>query len=297
MDNNLATPDRIIRDLFADSENSANFFRHALPEPLVRILELSRIETLSGTFIDEKMREYRSDLLYRIPTTGGSFTEIYLLFEHKSSPSPQIFIQLLGYLSRIYESQEKAIPVIPFVFHHGETGWNRSRSFVEEFELEGKERELIEKYIPDFSIEVFDLTERDISQLRTSLLLYAFLSTIHHLDEGDLEYYWDEIAGLTGTIFLEEKGIAWFQKLKKGDMAPERIRKPIASLSSGLESIIMTTAERLIKQGIEQGIDKGKLEGKLEDAKRFLELGVALKTVLEATGLSKEDLIKAGILK
>ena len=109
----------------------------------------------------------------------GKQEEIYLLFEHKSIPDPGFFLQMLDYLARIPEGQKEAKPVIPFVFNHGETGWKQSNEFLDEFELSEKEREVFGKYIPGFSLEIFDLTTRDISALRESLLVYAFLSTIH----------------------------------------------------------------------------------------------------------------------
>lgn len=54
------------------------------------------------------------------------------------------------------------------------------------------------------------------------------------------------------------------------------------------EELAMTTAERLISEGIEKG--------KLEDASKMLSKGIDLKTVLEITGLSEKTLKDHGIL-
>ncbi|WP_017859748.1 hypothetical protein, partial [Leptospira borgpetersenii] len=66
------------------------------------------------------------------------------------------------------------------------------------------------------------------------------------------------------------------------------------------EELTMTTAERLIsegiQQGIEQGIEKGIEKGKLEDAGKMLKKGIDLKTVLEITGFSEKNLKENGIL-
>jgi predicted transposase/invertase (TIGR01784 family) len=304
-DENLPTADKIVRDLFADPDNAIPFFRLALPAPLLDAIDLNRIEQIPGSFIDEKMREYRSDLLFRIPTRSGSFADIYLLFEHKSGPSPRIFHQLLGYLARIYENQERPAPVIPFVFHHGETGWKRGVRFIEEFSFHPDERTLFGRYIPDFGIELFDLTVSDVESMRDSLFLYAYLATILHVDRGDIEEFWDGIVELSGIVFQDEKGLAQLQKLllyifRKSEMDIEGIKEPLLRISRQLEAMVMTTAEKLIekgeKRGIEKGIAKGKLEGKLEDAKRLLELNVPLDTVLKATALSADDLRRVGII-
>lgn len=50
------------------------------------------------------------------------------------------------------------------------------------------------------------------------------------------------------------------------------------------EELAMTTAERLISEGMQRGIEKGKLE----DASKMLSKGIDLKTVLEITGLSEK---------
>jgi predicted transposase/invertase (TIGR01784 family) len=44
--------------------------------------------------------------------------------------------------------------------------------------------------------------------------------------------------------------------------------------------------------GILAGIQEGKLEGKLDTAKSFKKLGVAIETIIEATGLTKEEIEK-----
>ncbi|WP_162142180.1 hypothetical protein [Leptospira alexanderi] len=49
----------------------------------------------------------------------------------------------------------------------------------------------------------------------------------------------------------------------------------------------MTTAERLISEGIQQG--------KLEAARKMLKKGIDLKTTLEVTGLTEKDLRDHGI--
>jgi predicted transposase/invertase (TIGR01784 family) len=177
--------------------------------------------------------------------------------------------------------------------------------FIEEFSFHPDERTLFGRYIPDFGIELFDLTVSDVESMRDSLFLYAYLATILHVDRGDIEEFWDGIVELSGIVFQDEKGLAQLQKLllyifRKSEMDIEGIKEPLLRISRQLEAMVMTTAEKLIekgeKRGIEKGIAKGKLEGKLEDAKRLLELNVPLDTVLKATALSADDLRRVGII-
>ncbi|EQA60620.1 hypothetical protein LEP1GSC062_0622 [Leptospira alexanderi serovar Manhao 3 str. L 60] len=53
------------------------------------------------------------------------------------------------------------------------------------------------------------------------------------------------------------------------------------------EELTVTTAERLISEGIQQG--------KLEAARKMLKKGIDLKTTLEVTGLTEKDLRDHGI--
>ncbi|PTM44029.1 putative transposase/invertase (TIGR01784 family), partial [Leptospira borgpetersenii serovar Javanica] len=62
------------------------------------------------------------------------------------------------------------------------------------------------------------------------------------------------------------------------------------------EELTMTTAERLISEGIQQGKIEGRIEEKLEVAGKMLKKGIDLKTVLEITGFSEKTLRENVIL-
>ncbi|ULH30721.1 hypothetical protein [Leptospira weilii] len=62
------------------------------------------------------------------------------------------------------------------------------------------------------------------------------------------------------------------------------------------EELTMTTAERLISEGIQQGIEKGIEQEKLETAGKMLQKGIDLNTILEITGLTEQDLRDSDIL-
>ncbi|MCC6276139.1 MAG: hypothetical protein IT569_09800 [Leptospiraceae bacterium] len=70
----------------------------------------------------------------------------------------------------------------------------------------------------------------------------------------------------------------------------------IEKASREAKEIAMTTAEKLIKEGEIRGELRGKLEGKLEDARKMLAKGADLEFICDITGLSEEDLRKAGVI-
>ena len=50
-------------------------------------------------------------------------------------------------------------------------------------------------------------------------------------------------------------------------------------------------------RGLQEGIEKGQLSAKLEDAQKLLNLGVDLDIIIKATGLSRNQLKQAKIIK
>ena len=120
--------DIYVRSIFAGLEESKEFFRVTLPSKIVELMDLDLLEDTHESFIGEELKESKTDKLYRIPLKNGKEVYTYILFEHKSYLDLNIYTQLLRYLSEIYQWQKKnnkkCSPVIPFVFYHGEKGWN-----------------------------------------------------------------------------------------------------------------------------------------------------------------------------
>jgi predicted transposase/invertase (TIGR01784 family) len=85
------------------------------------------------SFIDKKLRESFSDLLFSVDINSRQ-GYIYFLFEHKSYPVTDIAFQLLKYMTEIWNTKvnkEKAeeLPIIiPLVIYHGKTAWRTGRT-------------------------------------------------------------------------------------------------------------------------------------------------------------------------
>jgi predicted transposase/invertase (TIGR01784 family) len=50
------------------------------------------------------------------------------------------------------------------------------------------------------------------------------------------------------------------------------------------------------EKGLQEGLEKGEFKAKIETAKKLIQKGIDIKIIMEATGLSKKDLKKYGIL-
>lgn len=187
----LSNPDKIVRDLFTSREDAIPFLRAYLPAELVGILALEKLEYGQGSYIDPRMQEHRTDILFHIPTVSGVPTRLALLFEHKSQVTKATYAQILRYLANIYENHIKDLtPVIPFLFYHQSPGSFRPvHSFAKLFHLPEVERSILQKYISDFHVELFHLASEDPERVRAHLHLYAFIRILRHVDLGDISTF------------------------------------------------------------------------------------------------------------
>ncbi|MBM2889911.1 Rpn family recombination-promoting nuclease/putative transposase [Leptospira interrogans] len=300
--------DRLIRETFQDKKEAAIFFKNTLSPEVVKLLDLEKLELSESSFISEELKQEQTDLLFQIPLKSGNKTNVYLLFEHKSYLDNSIYIQLLGYLTEIYRNQhrngEPISVVIPFVFYHGEKEWKLGNRLLDQFVLTNQEVDILKDFIPNFKIDLFDLKEIELKDKLESITFQVTLGVVQKIREGDLEFisHLPGLFSLLQAIEEESKKVAILRKLLlyiywARDLKPTELNVVLQrSKLEQYEELAMTTAERLISEGMQRGIEQGIEKGKLEDASKMLSKGIDLKTVLEITGLSEKTLKDHGIL-
>ncbi|WP_249262360.1 Rpn family recombination-promoting nuclease/putative transposase [Leptospira interrogans] len=270
----------------------------------MELLDLNRLELTQSSFISENLKEEQTDLLFQIPLKSGKKANVYLLFEHKSYLDEAVFSQLLGYISAIYKSQFKTDKrysvVIPFVFYHGERTWTLGNSFQDRFILSKNEEEVFKKYIPDFELELFDLSKVDLNRLE-SITLRVILGVVQKIWEGDSSFlgYLGEVFELLTGLKNESKRVEIFQKLflyifNVREIEPTEITSLLSHsrYNREYEDLAMTTAEKLIQKGEM----KGKVETKIDIARSMLLDGASLEYVLKITRLTEQELKDHGLL-
>lgn len=145
-------------------------FRVALSPEIINRLDIDSLQVEDTTFVDESLREHRSDILFTVPEiSGGHDCNIYLLFEHKSYPDPNILDQLLRYLREIHEQQTTKAPILTVVFYHGKKEWDIARSFHELYAISGIEVEDYGDQIFNLRYGLLDAGQMDIQGLQSSL--------------------------------------------------------------------------------------------------------------------------------
>ncbi|WP_228028904.1 Rpn family recombination-promoting nuclease/putative transposase, partial [Leptospira borgpetersenii] len=182
----------------------------------------------------------------------------------------------------------------------------------DQFVLTKQETDVFQDFIPDFKIDLFNLKGIELKKKLESITFQVTLGVVQKIREGDLEFasHLPGLFSLLVGIEEESKRVTILRKLLLyiywvRDLKPTELKRVLErSKLEQYEELTMTTAERLIsegiQQGIEQGMQQGKIEGRIEEklevAGKMLKKGIDLKTVLEITGFSEKTLRENGIL-
>lgn len=121
---NTPTPhDATFRQFLTQPEVARDFMEIHLPAELRDICDLSTLKLESGSFVEDDLRQYFSDVLYSLKTTAGE-GYVHVLIEHQSSPDKHMAFRLVRYavaaMQRHLEAGHKKLPlVIPVLFYTG----------------------------------------------------------------------------------------------------------------------------------------------------------------------------------
>ena len=97
--------DAFARESLSKPEVARDLVKNYLDKELVDLLDLSTLEVVKDSFIDGKYKEHFSDCLYKIKTKDNEEVYIYTLVEHKSSVDRNVPLQLLKYMTMIWDRE------------------------------------------------------------------------------------------------------------------------------------------------------------------------------------------------
>ena len=302
--------DAFVRKFASERKTAVDFIRSAISRDIVTMLELDKMELTMDSFLSKKLRESRTDLLYRVPLKdSNSSIYIYILFEHKSYYDKKIYSQLLGYLSKIYAKQmknkEPLSPVIPFVFYHGKKEWDLGLEFISGFQKVNLPVQLI-RFIPNFSIQLLELKSKGKEFESDNLALRLYMRLIQIIRETP-EQFEKNLRKIYGSL-REEKEIANRVEIFETIVEYIHLARKDAETFTGSEILnefeenYMNLLERKKQEGRlegiligeERGIEKGEFKKALETARKMREKGFSIQEISEITGLSDIQLKENG---
>jgi len=306
-DNNLSQPHaKTFEYVLRNKEAAASLLREYLPVKIRNKLDFRSLRISNVKFVDKKLEDYFSDLLYEINLKSSHKRAlIYLLFEHKSWEEWFICLQLLKYMVRIWElflkqnKKAKYLPVIiPLVIYHGKPKWSLSERFISLFEDPAD----FEQYIPDFGFNLYDISHMPDEEIQGTPLLKIFLTTFKYIYSPELRNKLWDIFKLFLELSDKAKISEYLEVLLRylfnspGDFSKDDIREQVTGILEKGGETMQTIAQQLREEGKYEGIKIGEKRGKEYTAKetaiRMLKKGFDLNTIVEITGLEPSEIKK-----
>ena len=293
--------DRLFKRVMSDEVNVRQFIKEFLPKELSSQIDLKDMKLIPTEKV-KGYNKYYMDIAVECKIADAT-GQLYFVFEHKSYPDPGVLLQILNYMTVMWDEQRKKnnplTPVIPVVIYHGTTSWNVTTHFQGQFD---SLNESIKPYIPEFKYVLVDLTQisddeieqkaKDTPFLMASLMIMKLVA-LHDI-EGIIR-----IAVII-SLSEEERIILILYLFYTLDVDQDTMQRIVKEL--GGEKVMPSLAERLIKQGEEKGKIEGKIEGKqalvIKQLRRKFNLtSKEEKTIRSVTDESKLDAAAEAILE
>ncbi len=305
--NNTPTPhDATFRQFLTQPEVARDFMELHLPAELRAICDLNTLKLESGSFVEDNLRQYFSDVLHSLKTTAGDDGYVHVLIEHQSTPDQHMAFRLIRYavaaMQRHLEAGHKKLPlVIPMLFYTGKRSpYPYSTRWLDEFanpELAGK---LYSAAFP--LVDVTVIPDDEIAGHRSMAALTLLQKHIHHRDLAELV---DRLAPILLAGYLSSSQVVSLVHyiVQAGETSDaEAFVRQLAQRVPQHGDTMMTIAQQLEQKGIEKGIEKGIQLGRQEGhsegerdatlkiARTMLQNGLDRNTVMKMTGLTEDEL-------
>ncbi|EJJ2170711.1 Rpn family recombination-promoting nuclease/putative transposase, partial [Salmonella enterica] len=188
--NTTPTPhDATFRQFLTQPDIARDFMELHLPAELRAICDLSTLKLESGSFVEDDLRQYFSDVLYSLKTTAGD-GYIHVLVEHQSTPDKHMAFRLIRYavaaMQRHLEAGHKKLPlVIPVLFYTGKRSpYPYSTRWLDEFDDTALAGKLYSSAFP--LVDVTVIPDDEIAGHRSMAALTLLQKHIHQRDLAEL---------------------------------------------------------------------------------------------------------------
>jgi hypothetical protein len=309
-----STPhDALFKAAFSKLHHARGLLRALLPERLGRRIVWSTLRAEKGLAVgDEALDEQRMDLVYST-RAGKRRVLIYVLAEHQSKVDPWMVFRVLCYMVAIWKGycadhpRAKLLPaIVPIVVHHSATGWTAPVAFDELLDVDAELLDTLGPYLPRFRFLLDDVSKQTDADLRArTAMTPGGRLVILALKHGRAP-----VAIRVGALAPDGRALAVRDVLtsvvryilETSRVEPAALRELLARQVGRKEAErMLTTAEKLRREGRAEGRAEGKIEGKRESLlyllrERFGRLPRAVVARIEKTGTAELDLWFARVL-
>ncbi len=263
--------DKYFSAVFSYKSITISFLKSFLPQKYLEKLDIDSIDRTSGSFIDEHLQEYFSDMLYRCPLKDTE-EEIWisLLLEHKSYVDFNTEFQLLSYMNNgwaqdIKEGRKRRF-ILPIVLYHGDERWKR-KGIIDYFEQIG---EHFIPFLPKFEYILIDFSqysEKDLLDMHLEAMVLNLAMVfkfgrnkeyvVNHINRIFLRT--QEYSDInTGENFIR---ISFVYLLELVEIPEEKWPVILKLLPKPIKNTAMTLYDNILKKGEQKGMQKGEQIG------------------------------------
>ncbi len=315
--------DAMFKASFQRKDLVQGFLRTVLPQNLLEQLYLDDMALDNNSYVDERLKQTFSDVVWTIPYAQGSVDAVFL-FEHKRKRDKYALFQMLQYMCSIWkqdvDSKKQLRPLVPILVYQGKSLWEPG-AFGKMF---SQKKSVMKQFVPNFNYIFVDLQRLSLEKLAQQLdkVPYLGLLLMAKVDEPNLVDImvdaWNQLEDASYSfdanyhkqwltyMFYNAKQEpqyvynAFYQKLKD-----EKMRTKVKSTAEQLIDMGIEQGRSLglnegieqgIDLGIEQGIEQGQYIANLKIVQKMQERGLSLDEIVELTSLpfeTVESLLKA----
>ena len=264
--------------VFSQPEEAKSLLENYLPDSIAEHIDFSSLEVLKDTFIDEDLKDYYSDLIFRV-NFADTKGYLYLIFDHKSSVDKKIHLQLINYVHQFWNKKclenskwQKLTPIITMVLYHGQYSWTRPTRLRDVIDTELED---LLKYTLDYEYILVDLSKYSDEEIKGTLITQTALVILKHIFDNNLGWN-DLLLKLEELLFLlrDNANVLDFlrailtyifsAKTVASDSMKEIVEKSIGFKG---KEVFMTVKEQWIQEGEIKGRKEGEIKGEIKGIK------------------------------
>lgn len=267
--------DKFLKRTLEDLEKVVGTLQGVLPSKLFDRLELDSLQKEDTSYINNKLKQFFSDIVYSCRTKDDIPLKIAFLFEHKSYPPDYPHLQLMRYMLEMWDRQAKEKQplsiILPILIYHGQETWEY-QPFASYFE--GKLDGLLGKYVPLFSFLAANFQESTYQEIAERFQLVSLriaFRLMKSIRDDDLAQKLPNIFEGLPELAKDEHGRIYFESiivyLLFGSKAKfEEVMESLYNISREAGEFANSPAMQLIRKGREEA--SAEAQAKIQEALR-----------------------------
>lgn len=290
--------DIYFKETFKQKIVAKQFLQAVLDKQLLILLNLESLALEDTSYTHKELSEQFSDVVYTCKLKDEPTKEVFisLLFEHKSYYDPWTSLQLLKYMTQVWErdrsqaNKKELTPIIPILVYHGNRSW-KHRSISDSLSFSD---EVLDKYVPDFEYVFSHLDawpEESLKAIQNNVIYNILLALRDGRNKDQLFRNVGPILNIIDKQLNQQQQDSIFRStvVYLFSVTKESNRMDLKEVISNQDTIH--------KEKFVSAYDGLKIEVHTETIRNGIKIGLSPSTLAQLTGLSIEKveaIIKQG---